>query len=228
MFFQFVNIFPRRYWHYRISQFPVLQRQSAGFSAVLTRALSKSHQTRNSRKGQIRKLRDRDSQVAQARRGYGEISPCSKGLYVGFQRRRCAPFCSGGCSGIPDRAAARCHITPAYGKSARRDALQRRQPPRARLRIHRPAASTRLLVVLLLWSRSRNPSGPSVIVPRQQAGHMTAVAPLSKSSSKTLHSRGRPHMRVGPLIIVEVDGPAASCAKVWLSTSNLKDRPHEA
>jgi hypothetical protein len=27
--------------------------------------------------------------------------------------------------------------------------------------------------------------------------------------------------------IVGVDGPAASCAKVWLSTSNLKDRPHE-
>jgi len=31
--------------------------------------------------------------------------------------------------------------------------------------------------------------------------HMTAVAPPMKSSSKTLHSRGRPHMRVGAYII---------------------------
>jgi len=35
---------PRRYWHYRIGQFPVFQRQSAAFSAVLTLEVSKSHQ----------------------------------------------------------------------------------------------------------------------------------------------------------------------------------------
>src|SRR6185437_3491877 len=35
---------PRRYWHYRIGQFPVFQRQTAAFSADLTLELSKSHQ----------------------------------------------------------------------------------------------------------------------------------------------------------------------------------------
>src|SRR6476620_3513767 len=35
---------PRRYWHYRIAQFPAFQRQTAAFSADLTLELSKSHQ----------------------------------------------------------------------------------------------------------------------------------------------------------------------------------------
>src|SRR6476469_7439563 len=34
---------PRRYWHYRIAQFPAFQRQTAAFSADLTLKLSKSH-----------------------------------------------------------------------------------------------------------------------------------------------------------------------------------------
>jgi len=34
-----------------------------------------------------------------------------------------------------------------------------------------------------------------------KAEHMTAVAPSMKSSSKTLHPRGRPHMRVEAFII---------------------------
>src|SRR6476660_7365400 len=34
---------PRRYWHYRIAQFPAFQRQTAAFSADLTLELSKSH-----------------------------------------------------------------------------------------------------------------------------------------------------------------------------------------
>src|SRR6476659_2095628 len=37
---------PRRYWHYRIAQFPAFQRQTAAFSADLTLELSKSHQSR--------------------------------------------------------------------------------------------------------------------------------------------------------------------------------------
>ncbi|HXE38468.1 MAG TPA: hypothetical protein VN639_08310, partial [Azonexus sp.] len=36
---------PRRYWHYRIAQFPAFQRQTAAFSADLTLELSKSQQT---------------------------------------------------------------------------------------------------------------------------------------------------------------------------------------
>jgi hypothetical protein len=41
---------------------------------------------------------------------------------------------------------------------------------------------------------SRNPSGPAVIVPRQQAGHMTAFEPTIRFCRTYLNSTGRPHM----------------------------------
>jgi hypothetical protein len=43
--------------------------------------------------------------------------------------------------------------------------------------------------VPLLWSRSRIPSGPAAM-PHQKAGHMTAIAPISKIQKKTLASKG--------------------------------------
>jgi hypothetical protein len=46
----------------------------------------------------------------------------------------------------------------------------------------------------LFGTGSRNPSGPAVIVPRQQAEHMIAVNRPSEFSSRLLNPRGRPHM----------------------------------
>src|ERR1700722_18314541 len=46
----------------------------------------------------------------------------------------------------------------------------------------------------LFGTGSRNPSGPAVIVPRQQAEHMIAVNRPSEFSSRFLNPRGRPHM----------------------------------
>src|SRR5208337_1328391 len=39
-----VNPYLRSYWHYKIRQFEVLARQSAAFSPILGRQLSKSHE----------------------------------------------------------------------------------------------------------------------------------------------------------------------------------------
>src|SRR3954451_9344525 len=49
----------------------------------------------------------------------------------------------------------------------------------------------------LFGAGSRNPSGPAAMLPRQQAGHMTAIDPPVKVLIPPLHSRGRPHMRGG-------------------------------
>jgi hypothetical protein len=50
---------------------------------------------------------------------------------------------------------------------------------------------------VIVWAGSRNPSGPAAMLPRHQAGHMTAVdPPVSFASTLLLHPRGRPHMRV--------------------------------
>src|ERR1700722_6950226 len=46
----------------------------------------------------------------------------------------------------------------------------------------------------LFGTGSRTPSGPAVIVPRQQAEHMIAVNRPSEFSSRLLNPRGRPHM----------------------------------
>ncbi len=58
--------------------------------------------------------------------------------------------------------------------------------------------------------RSRDPSGPAVIGPRQQAGHMTALQPSLISADQALNPRGRSHMdpirwttRAGLLVGVE-------------------------
>ena len=40
----------------------------------------------------------------------------------------------------------------------------------------------------------RTPSGPAVIVPRQQAEHMIAIEPPVRFLIFLLHPRGRPHM----------------------------------
>jgi hypothetical protein len=45
----------------------------------------------------------------------------------------------------------------------------------------------------LFGCRSRNPSGPAVMTPRQQAGHMTAFEPKSDSAKSYLNPTGRPH-----------------------------------
>jgi len=45
----------------------------------------------------------------------------------------------------------------------------------------------------LFGAGSRNPSGPAVMMPRQQAGHMIAVDRPSKFSLSLLNPRGRPH-----------------------------------
>ena len=50
----------------------------------------------------------------------------------------------------------------------------------------------------LFGTGSRTPSGPAVIVPRQQAEHMIAVNRPSEFSSKFLNPRGRPHMHAKP------------------------------
>jgi len=58
-----------------------------------------------------------------------------------------------------------------------------------------------------------------------RAEHMIAVAPPMKSSSKTLHSRGRPHMRVGACIIARhytYDDIVDHCADAW---NKLAARP---
>ena len=52
-----------------------------------------------------------------------------------------------------------------------------------------------------LGTRTRNPSGPAAAVPRQQAGHTTAIAPQpgSHPEKPPLHRRGRPHRQsTGP------------------------------
>src|SRR5674476_108417 len=41
---------------------------------------------------------------------------------------------------------------------------------------------------------SRKSSGPAVIVPHQQAGHMTAADQIVRCCKKALANRGRPHM----------------------------------
>ncbi len=41
---------------------------------------------------------------------------------------------------------------------------------------------------------SRIPSGPAVMVPRQQAAHMIAIDPNVGPLIFPLHQRGRPHM----------------------------------
>src|SRR5258707_15083162 len=47
---------------------------------------------------------------------------------------------------------------------------------------------------LCLGADPRNPSGPAVIAPRQQAGHMTACDRLLECCKKRLRDGGRPHM----------------------------------
>ncbi len=46
----------------------------------------------------------------------------------------------------------------------------------------------------LFGSGSRTPSGPAVMAPRQQAGHMIAIDPNVELLTFLLHQRGRPHM----------------------------------
>jgi len=62
----------------------------------------------------------------------------------------------------------------------------------------RATASRGRLIVVVSFAEPIWASGHDAAL---KAGHMTAVAPPMKSSSKILHSRGRPHMRVGPFII---------------------------
>src|SRR5450631_51965 len=57
-----------------------------------------------------------------------------------------------------------------------------------------PPDSPAFEAATLFGTGSRTPSGPADIVPRQQAGHMIAIDPPVKISSKLLHPRGRPHM----------------------------------
>ena len=49
----------------------------------------------------------------------------------------------------------------------------------------------------LFGAGSRTPSGPAVMPPRQQAGHMIAIDILVKVLSLLLNPRGRPHMHEG-------------------------------
>src|SRR5450631_2480746 len=60
-----------------------------------------------------------------------------------------------------------------------------------------PPDSPAFEAATLFGTGSRTPSGPADIVPRQQAGHMIAIDPPVKISSKLLHPRGRPHMSAG-------------------------------
>ena len=46
----------------------------------------------------------------------------------------------------------------------------------------------------LFGTGSRTPSGPAVMTPREQAGHMTAFDPVVRLLDFLLHPRGRPHM----------------------------------
>lgn len=60
-----------------------------------------------------------------------------------------------------------------------------------------PRHSMALEVEVLFLSGSRNPSGPAVIAPRQQTGHMIAVDPHVGFLVNAFELRGRPHMIVG-------------------------------
>jgi hypothetical protein len=58
-----------------------------------------------------------------------------------------------------------------------------------------PLKPVAIEVVGLFGIGSRIPSGPAVIVPRQQAEHMIAIdPPVRILSSKLLNPTGRPHM----------------------------------
>src|SRR5674476_1550545 len=54
---------------------------------------------------------------------------------------------------------------------------------------------------------SRKSSGPAVIVPHQQAGHMTAADQIVRCCKKALANRGRPHMTLLGLSKIEPDAP---------------------
>ena len=58
-----------------------------------------------------------------------------------------------------------------------------------------PTLAMALEAASLFGIGSRNPSGPAASVPRQQAGHMTAIEPPVGLLIFLLHPRGRPHMR---------------------------------
>jgi len=79
----------------------------------------------------------------------------------------------------------------------------------------------------LFGTGSRTPSGPAVMAPRQQAGHMIAIDPPVRLTF-FLHPRGRPHMARRAVLLVSwtgiTDDPSPGDTATDLFIAHVTDR----